>query len=113
MENGTADEQLQLHPLDTRVSYGLDVTKPARWNGRPVGELLLGISSGEWMVEVGTVRVLDRVLPQFPQFISDPHAIVKEAKEQLPYVTWSGEFSYRRAEGLQRHLVWSESTWMI
>ena len=81
-------------PLDIpeRVSFGLNVKKPAELETRPVGVLLEGIRDGTWREPVLQMRSL-------------PHDGDEQQKEKkkLPYVTWSGLFSHRAKSGLQIH----------
>jgi hypothetical protein len=78
--------------IPSRVSFGLDITKPGQLETRTSGDILRGIASGAWQDGVSLVRSLPTE--------SDEQ---KAAKKSLPYSTWAGVFSYRRKEGLREH----------
>ena len=78
--------------IPSRVSFGLDITKPGKLETRTTGDILRGIAFGAW--QDGVLRV--RSLPT-------DSAEQKAAKKLLPFSTWAGVFSYRRNEGLREH----------
>jgi len=79
-------------PLTTVVSFGADITKPSCLETRSVGSLLNDIRGGAWREPVERVRLLPMDSREQQQ-----------AKRELPYCTWAGEFSRRSKNGLLRH----------
>ena len=91
----TATSQTSAHtPFDIPeiVSFGLNIKLPAELETRTVGELLDGIRNGTWREPILRLRSL-------------PYnsAEQKKAKEYLPFVIWSGVFSYKANNRLERH----------
>jgi hypothetical protein len=78
--------------ISAPVSFGLDVQRPWELQTRTTGNVLVSIRDGEWREPVVHVRSL-------------PHDSneQREAKRNLPFVTWSGVFRHRANDGLQRH----------
>ena len=78
--------------IPEKVSFGLNIKKPAELATRTAGELLEGIRDGIWREPILRMRSL-------PYDCAEQ----RKAKLKLPYATWSGLFSHKSISGLQRH----------
>src|SRR5438552_15863394 len=80
------------NPLERLVSFGNNAKRPHLLETRPTSQALDGIRDGEWRDGVERVRRLPYRTPE-----------QRREKLKLPFVTWSGEFAYRKGDCLIRH----------
>jgi len=74
------------------VSFGLNVRRPQELQTRATGSVLVSIRDGEWREPILNLRTMP---PDSDQ--------QREAKKKLPFVTWSGVFSYKANDRLLQH----------
>jgi hypothetical protein len=74
------------------VSFGLQVQRPWKLQTRTTGNVLASIRDGEWREPILDLRAMP---PDSDQ--------QREAKRELPFVTWSGVFSYKANDKLIQH----------
>jgi hypothetical protein len=78
--------------ISAPVSFGLNVRRPQELQTRTTGDVLVSIRDGEWREPILDLRTMPSDSDQ-----------QREAKRNLPFVTWSGVFRHRANDGLQHH----------
>ena len=74
------------------ISFGFNVRRPGSLETRSTGDVLASIRDGEWREPILNLRTMPQDSDQ-----------QREAKRSLPFVTWSGVFSYKANDRLLQH----------